>query len=488
MQERNFRGTRCQVCTGCGRCSPEKKDITVVADGGLTGFWQEKIGKEIEKQRAAAGAASSRKHQADGESAWDWLAAVDIGTTTIAMVLFDREGQERDRFVSVNPQVEYGADVISRIEKARDPIKAAWMQESVKTVLEEGIAGFCETRRSAEQKKFPNEERLSSAGRRAERGKFSDGEELTFVGRSSGREGSSEAGKGGLRVVIAANTTMMYLLAGWDTKELGQAPFQASHLGISRIHIAGQEAVLLPGLSAFIGADILAGIYACGMAEREEITLLIDLGTNGEIVLGNRDRMIACATAAGPAFEGGATRGIWGADMVSLAARLLQDGILDETGLLSEPYFENGIRIGDVKITEQQIRQFQTAKAAIAAGIKTLAELYGLKELSRIGRVVLAGGFGYYLKAEDAAQVGLLPKALASKVVSAGNTALAGVLRFGYRDVFRKEGKPSFLGEEEDSELKETAERVEIVNLAKEPRFSEYYLGAMYLEEWENRL
>lgn len=461
MQEQIFRGTRCQICTGCGRCSGGGNGITVLSGGGLTAFWQDRIRSCKEKRQIDGGVWAHQGLQPEKKGKEGWLVAVDIGTTTIAMVLYDRGGQERDRFVTVNPQAEYGADVISRIEAAQDVSNAARMQESVRAVLEEGIARF---RKSWE---------ADASGETKEE---EDHREISGAGADSAR------------MIIAANTTMMYLLAGWDTQELGHAPFHASHLGIAHMRIAGLPTTLLPGLSAFVGADVLAGMYACRMAEQEEITLLVDLGTNGELVIGNRDRRIACATAAGPAFEGGATKGIWGADMVSLLARLLREGILDETGLLSEPYFEGGIRIGNVRITQQHIRQFQVAKAAVAAGIRTLTELYGLTAPEQIDRIVLAGGFGYYLKAEDAARLGLLPKALTPRVISGGNTALAGILRFGYRETLSEEGRDSFPEGKEQLQPEEIVRRTETVNLANVPLFQEYYLDAMYLKEWESRV
>ncbi len=365
-----------------------------------------------------------------------WVAAADIGTTTIAMALYDGEGGERDRFMTVNPQVRYGADVLSRIQAASDPAVAIALQEDVLAVLKEGMHRFSET--------------------------FQQAREMTD----------------GIRLAIVGNTSMLYLLRGLDPRELGEAPFQASHLeGVYRRRTEesgfGLEWVsLLPGLSAFVGADILAGICACRMAEREELTLLVDLGTNGEMVLGNHDRLLACATAAGPAFEGGATRGIWGADMVHLTAALLREGVLDETGLLADPYFEEGIRIGNVRLKQAHIRQLQVAKAAIGAGIGALLREYGLKDPEQIDRVVLAGGFGYFLQAEDAARIGLLPRGLSAKTEPGGNAALAGALRYGY------------CPEEMEKELNGIRKRTQVMNLAENPYFKEHYIEAMNLAEW----
>ena len=210
------------------------------------------------------------------------LMTVDIGTTTIAMQLYDMTGKVVDSFPSVNPQVSYGADVLSRIEAAKDPGKAADMQKKVRDLMEKGVQRF--------SKKLQPQETL--------------------------------------QMVVAANTTMTYLLMGWNPEELGKAPFTVSHSGAVETEIAGVVCHIIPGLSAFVGGDITAGILASGMLEQEASTLLIDLGTNGEMALGNRHRLHACATAAGPAFEGGANRGIWGADMVRLLQKLLEEGLM----------------------------------------------------------------------------------------------------------------------------------------------------------------
>jgi len=344
------------------------------------------------------------------------LVTVDIGTTTVAMQLYGTDGSVVDYFLTVNPQVQYGADVLSRILAAEDSVKAAHMQRLIREVLEQGLHRFKGQLKVEEQ----------------------------------------------LYMVLAANTTMVYLLMGYDTTELGRAPFAASHLRELCIEVDGVPCFVFPGLSAFVGGDIVAGMYACEIAERKELTLFIDLGTNGEMVLGNREKRIACSTAAGPAFEGGAGRGIWGADMISLLARLLKEGIVDETGLLADEYFESGVLIGDVCMTQQVIRAIQLAKSAIAAGIHILVREYGTS-LQAIDRVVLAGGFGYYLKPEAAAAIGLLPKQLVSRTVAGGNTALAGARRLGGE---RKEH--SF----PDRELLET----KVTNIAEVQDFETLYL------------
>ncbi len=450
MQGREKRGTRCHICTGCGRCF-EGEGVSVIADGGLTEIWQKKLleeRKRLEAQGYPQGNVQEARQEDSRKSPrrteeLAWIVAADLGTTTIAMVLYDTNGRERDRFVTVNPQIQYGSDVISRIQAAsrqnaigRDDgcwsMPAKEMQESVKAVLEKGIARFHAVWKAESGDKDP-----------------------------------------WVRMVLAGNTTMLYLLLGFLTEELGRAPFRASHLDGAETCLAGLQVTILPGLSAFVGADILAGVLACGMAEQEDVTLFLDLGTNGEMALGNAERIIACSTAAGPAFEGGATRGIWGADMVHLTSILLRKGVLDETGLLADPYFEEGIRIGGVKIVQSHIRQLQLAKGAIAAGIETLARMYGLSGMEQIGRVVLAGGFGYYLQAEDAARIGLLPMSLADKTVSAGNAVLAGAFRYGF---FTKNASEM---------IRRIVERTKVLNLAEEAEFAGRYLEMLDLRPWQ---
>jgi uncharacterized 2Fe-2S/4Fe-4S cluster protein (DUF4445 family) len=301
------------------------------------------------------------------------LVTADIGTTTIALQLYGSDGKVAADFACVNPQVRFGADVLSRIQAAQDSAAAEAMRREVTEKLEEALGGFQEHLQPGET----------------------------------------------MHMVLAANTTMVYLLLGYDPAELGRAPFHASRLETVETVIGGVTCDIFPGLSAFVGGDIAAGMYACGMGERQELTLLIDLGTNGEMVLGNSTRRIACAASAGPAFEGGVNRGVWGADMVHLLARLRREGIMDETGLLADEYFDEGVRIGDVCVTQESIRAIQLAKGAIGAGIQILMQEYGIaEEWDRIDRVILAGGFGYYLHPEDAAVIGLLPQELVNRTAA----------------------------------------------------------------------
>lgn len=407
------KGVRCRICTGCGLCpgiAPGQPGT-----GGKEGGTMQVLTDSAFTQNLAAAFKGKMR-----------LVTADLGTTTVAMLLHGTDGTAEDRHLAVNPQTVYGADVISRIRAGEDRDKAEEMRRMILQVLEQGLERFRK--------------------------------------RLSGQES--------LRMVLTANTAMTYLLMGWDTSELGRAPFRASRLEGGDITIGGVPCFVFPGVSAFVGGDITAGMYACGMGEQEEITLLIDLGTNGEIVLGNRARRIACAAAAGPAFEGGVNRGVWGADMISRIAALRREGLLDETGLLAESCFESGVRVGNVSVTQEAVRAVQLAKGAIAAGIETLLERYGITA-EQVDRVVLAGGFGYYLNPEDAALIGLLRPELARKAEAGGNTALSGALKAGVKLICGAAASTE--------ELQKLIRGTKAVNLAEEADFAERYVRAMGL-------
>jgi len=239
--------------------------------------------------------------------------------------------------------------------------------------------------------------------------------------------------------------------------------------------------IAFPSVSGYIGADVVAGVLACGMHEDEKVSLLVDIGTNGEMVLGNRHWLYACSTAAGPAFEGANIRngvggikgaidsaifgdelelttigggkaiGICGSGIVDIVAGMLEKGIIDETGRIASGSEAKSLPKGyaerlkeidgvksfllydsdeceagmDIAITQKDIRELQNAKAAIAAGIKTLAKHAGIR-LEDVEKVYLAGGFGNYINIESALTIGLLPRELKGRVEAVGNSAGAG--------------------------------------------------------------
>ena len=386
------------------------------------------------------------------------IVAVDLGTTTIAMQLRDgASGEVLATHCEQNPQRSYGADVLSRIQASCDGAGER-LRRAVWEVLERGMAEFAA---------FPKEKK----------------DKITDVIKEIAC------------MCIAGNTAMVHLLMGYDVSGLGRSPFTPVTLGLLRSDWKGAFPVyIVPGISAFVGGDIVAGLYALSLlpgqrTEKKGARLLIDLGTNGEIVAVEGDRLIATATAAGPAFEGGAGADIIGTDMIAVTAALLQWRIMDETGLMREPYFQEGATVylhhgrpediapgqkrkndngtQAVYIRNQDVRDLQMAKAAVRAGVETLL---GLLQQEEPEQVYLAGGFGYFLDIDAAFAIGLLPEELRGRVQAVGNTALEGAYRIG-RDLagHRITGQ----------ELEGMLARAEALNLAQQARFEQRYIEAL---------
>ena len=355
---------------------------------------------------------------------------VDIGTTTVAALLVDTA---RRRVVAArgehNAQSPYGADVISRIrhetewEEHRNGPNP--LQQAIAKQVSAMLAGL-----------------LEQAG-------IGDVDFLSLTG----------------------NTTMMHLLCGLPGEHIGKAPFipatlEPMRLPAADLGIASQApAFLLPGISAYIGADIVASLLAADAHRSQPPFLLVDLGTNAETVLCASGTLYACSAAAGPCFEGATlscgmagqdgaidtvspdperglsfttigdapARGLCGSGVLDALALLLDAGIVDETGRLEADASPLGARITDdaltftdsVRFTQKDIREVQLAKAAVAAGIRVLLQQRGLTP-EQLDGVYLAGGFGSYLDPESAAAIGMLPRACAGKLHTLGNTALAG--------------------------------------------------------------
>lgn len=365
-------------------------------------------------------------NQAHGE----YAIAVDIGTTTIAISLIDTASRRTLRTVSfLNSQRSYGADVISRIQAANSG-KKQLLRDSIRADLQRGI-----------------EQVVSEAG--IEQSRI-------------------------MKIAIACNTTMGHILLGYSCETLGRYPYSPVNIDVVELpyeavfnnSFLAVPVIILPGVSAFVGGDITAGMLACDFDRTEELCLMIDLGTNGEMVIGNKDRILVCSTAVGPAFEGGsissgvgsiagaicgiriendkpeyrtigdkAPVGICGTGVIELTSELLTSGLMDETGLLSTQYFEAGYRLAkdeagnDILFTQKDVRQVQLAKAAIRAGVETLLMHYPAT-YEDISSVYLAGGFGYGINPEKAVRIGLLPEEFLGKIKVAGNSSLGGAIQY----------------------------------------------------------
>jgi len=264
------------------------------------------------------------------------------------------------------------------------------------------------------------------------------------------------------KIVLVGNTVMHHLFSGLNVDSLAQYPFHASDSGkkLFRGHELGWklpddvEIAFMPLIGGFVGSDVLAGIMATGMNSSDDLMAFIDLGTNGEIAVGNRDRILVASTAAGPAFEGmqisqgmravtgaissvfidenklgvhvignATPRGICGSGLIDAVAVLKAKGMIDESGHLLNGQKDISIT-RSIKLTQKDIYEFLLAKAAVASGIHILLTL--LKKLHcDVIKVFIAGGFGHFISVRHAVDVGLLEFS-GEKIVKAGNTALIG--------------------------------------------------------------
>ena len=314
------------------------------------------------------------------------FAAFDLGTTTIVVKLID-SGMEVYTASTRNSQCSFGADVISRSEasiKGRGKELSACLRRDIDKLIQ---------------------------------GLPYDPDYL----------------------VMAGNTTIIHLLMGYPLNEMVNFPFKPYYSGWHRFkYLTGDDrsydCTILPDISAYIGGDIVSGLYYCGYDHTDEVNLFVDLGTNGEMARGNKDRILTASAAAGPAFEG--THINVATDVVRCMASLKEWGIIDENGSLKDPYFDTGYPFesenGYVTISQKDIRDIQMAKSAIRAGMTILMKRYGVSA-DKINRLYLAGGMGHSLDIDSAVAIGLIPGELKDKALPVGNSSLAGCIRYGCR-------------------------------------------------------
>lgn len=407
-------------------------------------------------------------------------AAIDIGTTTVAVLVVDlSNGQIVGRVAGFNRQMNFGDDVLTRINLCgTNPEMLGKMQSAI---LNDTIAPL-----------------LLEAGATPDRLKC---------------------------VTLAGNTTMLHLLAGVDPSTMGYVPFAPAFLD-HRVHLAkdlpftmpaldfNTPVHLLPGAAAYVGADLVAGMFASGLAYDAGPSLLVDVGTNGEIILKYNDHVLGCATAAGPAFEGaglssgvrasdGAIErielstspltvhtevignlkptGICGSAYVDFLAQARTVGLIGPTGRFDlnlggevvVPWEDYGhaLRVAhgptDICISELDIARLLQAKAAIAAGILTLLERVGMTP-QQVKKVYLAGGFGMHLDVEHTIRCGMLPGFRPEQIEVVGNTSLAGaylaLLDTGVLD-----------------ELKRIGKKIDVIELNLDPGFESRYIDQLML-------
>jgi len=408
--------------------------------------------------------------------------AVDIGTTTIVGYLLDlKTGSQLDVYSMLNPQRAYGADVITRSDYTVENTNGL---EFLGRLVHEELNCMLEV----------------------------------FEERQSIRKESI------YQMVVVGNTIMMHIFASLPVRYIAVSPFipvysrgfsvDAREMGI-HIHPNG-KIHLLPCVAGYVGADTIAAIMASGMDQNDNISLLIDIGTNGEIALGNRERIVACSTAAGPAFEGahirhglggvrGAiskvkltddrisyvtiggdpARGICGSGIVDVVSEMKDIGVIDIMGRILDRDSLKGRKIADrilklddkpaflltskeegatedIYICQKDLREVQLAKAAIASGIRILMKEMNIN-FDQIDHVYLAGGFGNYIDYKHACNIGLLPVELQEKLVSIGNGAGVGA-------------KMALLFEEDMNRAEEIRKKIQYVELSTRMDFQEVFV------------
>lgn len=390
--------------------------------------------------------------------------AFDIGTTTVVGYLLNPDGEELARSSAMNPQVSFGADVISRIRHALKGEMEA-LSDCIRRCADKIARALCQKCGI-----FPQQISVIS---------------------------------------LVGNPAMQQLFLGVLPSNLAEPPFAPVLNKAKKVPAAAYlprfskaELLIVPNISGFVGADTLACVLAVEMDRQEPMTLLVDIGTNGEMVLGNSSKMVACSTAAGPALEGagiqwgmramegaidhvqrhgdglecsviggGEPVGICGSGLIDAVAAALDGGLLNQRGRIQKE--SRTIPLADhIQLTQEDIRQLQQAKGAIAAGIELMAEHLGIP-LERIDRVYLAGAFGSFLNPSAACRIGLLPSVLEEKITAVGNAAGSGAKRLI-----------------QDGQALERVERlaaqIEHLDLAATENFQRCFAQCMYFESPED--
>ena len=423
-------------CGGHGKCGK----CRVLADGrevfacrtlltdGMTVFPSKNEEQTVILQSAAASPV-----RMEPEKPAPYHAAIDVGTTTVCCQILDgKTGAVVASVGELNAQQTFGADVVSRIQAA--------------------LHG--------------NREALTEAIRA----------QLGQMLRQAAKQGSLSLSDIGT-VGLVGNSCMQQLFMGLTVDNLAKPPFpvliEKAEVFQAKDYLSpcsNGNLLVIPNIFGYLGSDTVGCILAAGIHEAQPLSLVVDIGTNGEMVLGNRERLVSCATAAGPALEGAGiafgmrgalgaidhveitkgelrchvigetqARGICGSGLIDAAAVLLKNGVINKRGRLAAaeacPKFgaylgeKDGDRVvfltESVYLTQEDIRQVQMAKGAIAAGIDLMMQELGVSA-EQIQRVYLAGAFGSFIGKESACAIGLLPPEVLPKISVVGNAALEG--------------------------------------------------------------
>ena len=463
-----------------------QSDLTVTIPAGSR-FFEQKILAEGIDTKDKIQPDIYKKYLKPDSTAPIFGAAIDIGTTTVVAKLIDMtDGRCLATQADLNPQSRYGDDVISRIAYAETDAKLAELQKVITDCISDLIARLC-------------------------------------------KQAGVDA-KCIYEMAVVGNTTMNHIFLKLPVKQLGQAPYKAFSLDakdtpaselVLQINPAGNIHTVA-NIAGFVGSDTTAVALAVDIDSAEEMTLAVDIGTNGELVLGTGDKLYAASCAAGPALEGaritcgsraaeGAIeavvageddivldvigdcppRSICGSGLIDAVAVLLNLGIIDATGRFARPNTLEGklspaiasrifeqdgqpafvlaraanVSERDLILTQKDIRQVQLAKAAIRAGIKLLQKKVGITDAD-IQRIFLAGAFGNYIRAESALRIGLLPDVPAESIHFVGNAAAAGAQMI-------------LLSQRCRDKACELARKIEYVEIAHEPDFQAVFADSM---------
>jgi len=393
--------------------------------------------------------------------------AVDLGTTNIICALINLDtNQVLKTFSFRNPQTKFGDDVVSRISFAAEKNGLDTLKRAVFKTIDDVIKDIF--------RELPQyRKRLT-------------------------------------KIVFSGNSTMNHLLLGISPSSLGQAPFKPAFIYMDSMEISERlrpyfkntEITVLPNIAGFVGGDTVAGIIATGIYKSDKLRLFIDIGTNGEIVVGNKDRMLATSAAAGPAFEGGRIEcgmragpgainhvsidnekvayttiggieplGICGSGLFEAVGSMLRAGLLDSSGKFTSIVHGRRFHLTEeqngagIFITEKDISELQLAKAAIRAAVELLLSEYRIG-LDDVEEIIIAGAFGFNLRPDDIRSIGLLPDFDDRKLRLAGNTSLKGALMV-------------LTDEKVRAEMVEVSKRVEFIELAGRSEFKEKFVESL---------
>lgn len=413
--------------------------------------------------------------------------ALDIGTTTVSAYLVDLgSGEVLSSAAEYNGQIARGEDVISRIVYAGKEGGLVVLSDLVRETVE------------------------------------------ALLDRLSKRTGIKPEGIH--TVTVAGNTTMIHLFLRFPPETIRLTPYiptanhpptlTAAEVGLGVHPLASVDC--LPGVASYVGADITAGVLACGLTEEDDLTLFIDVGTNGEMVLGTREWMVTCACSAGPAFEGagvvdgmratkgaieevwvhsstfeptyrviggGAPRGLCGSGLISLLAELFVTGVIDRGGNIKLDLSTPRVRMGehgpeyvvawadetesgrDIVLTKVDVDNLMRAKAAIYAGFSVLASSVGV-ELADVQRFLIGGAFGKYINVEKAVQIGLLPDLPWERFQFLGNTSLLGAYM-------------ALLSRRARGKVVDIARSMTYIELSADNKFYDAFTAALFLPHTE---